>query len=61
MMREKVWEQDKEIHVKDRDFVTVFYALCFLCTGLSARDAGEGVGAGQRDPLQGHLQGLQQG
>ncbi len=46
MMREKVLELDKEIHFKDRDFVTVFYELCFLCTGLSARDAGEGVGAG---------------
>ncbi len=46
---------------KGRDFVTVFYEFCFLCTGLSARDAGEGVGAGQRDPLQRHLQGLQQG
>ncbi len=45
MMREKVWEHDKEIHFKDRDFVTVFYEFCFLCTGLSARDAGEGVGA----------------
>ncbi len=33
---------DKEIHLKDKDFVTVFYELCFLCTGLSARDAGEG-------------------
>jgi hypothetical protein len=60
-MREKVLELDKEIHIKDRDFVTVFYELFFLCTGLSARDAGEGVGAGQRDPLQGYIQGLQQG
>jgi hypothetical protein len=61
VMREKVWELDKEIFFKDRDFVTVFYEFCFLCSGLSARDAGEGVGAGQRDPLQGYIQGLQQG
>ncbi len=53
MMREKVWELDNEIHFKDRDFVNVFYKFCFLCPGLSARDAGEGLGAGQGDPLQG--------
>jgi hypothetical protein len=39
VMREKVWELDNEIHFEDRDFVTLFYELCFLCTGLSARDA----------------------
>ncbi len=61
VMREKVWELDKEIRFKDKDFVFAFYELCVLCTGLSARDEREGVGAGQRDPLQRHLQGLQQG
>ncbi len=29
VMRGKVWVQDKEIHFKDRDFVTVFYYVFF--------------------------------